>query len=140
MNKYVEPRVEPGTEPLRGSFFITEGNIYAPGTIPGDGQDFDPTTPGAIGQWFCKGTFLVRGSEFDKAAQAVLTDQLFLLPEQERSIATFGTEGKGNTVRSVIGGTGPYAGYTGEQRQEFLGFNKSGGVNLRVTFRLRKAR
>jgi hypothetical protein len=38
----------------------------------------------------------------------------------------------------VIGATGPYAGYVGEQSQEFLGFNKTGGVNLRVTIRLRK--
>jgi hypothetical protein len=80
----------------------------------------------------------VSGSVFDKSAQAVLTDQVYLLPEDKRSIATTGTEGAGVTVRPVIGGTGPYAGYTGEQSQEFLGFNKTGGVNLRVTIRLRK--
>jgi hypothetical protein len=38
----------------------------------------------------------------------------------------------------VTGGTGPFAGYVGEQRQELIGFNASGGVNLRVTFVLRK--
>jgi hypothetical protein len=42
-------------------------------------------------------------------------------------------------VRSVTGGTGFFRGYVGEQRQEFLGFNASGGVNLRVTFILKKA-
>ncbi len=140
MDKFVEPRVPVGTEPLRGSFFVTEGNIYAAGTISkGNSEQFDPNTPGAIGTWFCKGTFLVAGSEFDKAAAAVLTDQLFLLPNDKRSIATTGTEGAEPTVRAVVGGTGPYAGYVGEQQQEFLGFNKSGGVNLRVTIRLRKA-
>jgi hypothetical protein len=139
MNKYVEPRVPVGAEPLRGSFFVTQGNIYPAGTIPAVGGDqFDPNLPGAQGTWFCKGTFLVSGSQFDKNAMAVLTDQLFLLPNDERSIATTGTEGAGSAVRVVVGGTGPWAGYTGEQRQQFLGFNKSGGVNLRVTIRLRK--
>lgn len=139
MAKFVEPRVPTGTEPLRGSFFVTEGNIYPVGTIPRNGGDqFDPNMPGAVGTWFCKGTFLVAGSEFHKSPMAVMTDQLFLLPDDNRSIATTGTEGSGITIRPVIGGTGQYAGYTGEQKQEFLGFNKSGGVNLRVTIRLRK--
>jgi hypothetical protein len=60
------------------------------------------------------------------------------MPNDKQSIATTGTEGAGVTVRPVIGATGPYAGYVGEQSQEFLGFNKTGGVNLRVTIRLRK--
>ena len=140
MAKFVEPRVPVGTEPLRGSFFVTEGKIYRAGTITKEnGGQFDPNMDGALGTWFCKGTFLVPGSQFDKAALAVLSDQVFLLPNDGRSIATTGPEGNGTAIRAVIGGTGPYAGYVGEQRQEFLGFNKSGGVNLRVTIRLRKA-
>jgi hypothetical protein len=140
MAKFIEPRVPLNTEPLRGSFFVTEGNIYPAGTIPATGGDqFDPNLPGALGKWFCKGTFLVAGSVFDKSATAVLTDQLFLYPDDKQSIATTGTEGNGLAVRTVIGGTGRYVGFMGEQRQEFLGFNKSGGVNLRVTFTLRRA-
>jgi hypothetical protein len=140
MAKFVEPRVPVGTEPLRGSFFVTEGKIYRAGTIPSVGGDqFDPNSPGAMGVWFCKGTFLVAGSQFDKSPMAVLSDQMYLLPDDQRSIATTGTEGNGLAVRAVIGGTGPYAGYVGEQRQQFLGFNKSGGVNLRVTITLRRA-
>ncbi len=37
----------------------------------------------------------------------------------------------------VTGGAGNFAGWTGEQRQTFLGFNPTGGVNQRVTFILR---
>jgi hypothetical protein len=130
-----------GTDPMRGSSFATEGKIYPAGTIPEIGGDqFDPNTPGAFGTWFCKGTFLVPGSQFDKSPMAVLTDQLYLFPNDNRSIATTGTEGNGTTTRVITGGTGPYAGYIGEQQQRFLGFNKSGGVNLRVTIRLRKDR
>jgi hypothetical protein len=140
MALFVEPRVPVGTEPLRGSFFITEGKIFPEGTIPStNGEQFDPNAiSGEIGRWFCKGTFLVAGSVFDKSAEAVFSDQVYLFPGGQRSIATTGTEGNGSVVRPVIGGTGIYAGYTGEQRQQFLGFNKTGGVNLRVTITLRK--
>jgi hypothetical protein len=140
MDLYREPRVPIGAEPLRGSFFITEGKIYPAGTIPSvNGAAFNPkTAAGAIGTWFCKGTFLVSGSVFDQSPMAVLSDQLYLLATDKQSIATTGTEGNGVTVRPVVGGTGQFAGYTGEQTQEFLGFNATGGVNLRVTMRLRK--
>lgn len=141
MDLFNEPRVPAGTEPLRGSFFITEGKIYPAGTIPAvNSAAFNPKTAlGAIGTWFCKGTFLVSGSVFDKSPMAVLSDQLYLLSTDNNSIATTGIEGNGVAVRPVVGGTGPYAGYVGEQTQEFLGFNSTGGVNLRVTIRLRKA-
>ena len=78
MNLFVEPRVPVGTEPLRGSFFVTEGKIFPAGTIPVVGGDqFDPNAiAGSIGTWFCKGTFLVKGSLFDKTPMAVLSDQV----------------------------------------------------------------
>lgn len=127
------------TQPERGSFFVTEGNIYRAGTIKGDGADFDPNSGNPIGRWFCRGTHLVSASEIPAAAFWVDTAQLYFLPDDTRSIATEGLEGGGAIVRTVTGGTGRYRGYVGEQRQEFLGFNATGGVNLRVTFVLRKA-
>jgi len=139
MNKYVEHRVAAGVEPVRGSQFITEGAVFPAGTIPGKGEQFDPNSPGARGTWFCKGVFLVKGSEFDKSPQAVYSDQVYLLPSDLHSITTSGTEGNGTAIRAVTGGTGAYTGYVGVQRQQFLGFNKTGGVNLRVTITLRKS-
>jgi hypothetical protein len=53
--------------------------------------------------WFCKGSFLVKGSDFDKTPVAVLSDQLYLF--DRNSIATTGTEGNGTAVRAVTGGT-----------------------------------
>ena len=126
------------TQPERGSFFVTEGNIYPGGTIQGDGASFDPSTAG-FGRWFCRGTHLVPASAIPAAAFWVHTAQLFLLPDDTRSIATEGVEGNGTVTRLISGGTGKYRGYVGEQRQEFLGFNSTGGVNLRVTFILKKA-
>jgi hypothetical protein len=139
MNKYAEHRTEAGVEPIRGSQFVTEGNIYPAGTIVGKGEEFDPNLPGSQGTWFCKGVFLVKGSEFDKSPLAVVSDQIYLLAGDQHSVATTGAEGNGTSTRVVTGGTGAFAGYVGEQRQQFLGFNKSGGVNLRVTISLRKA-
>lgn len=127
------------TQPERGSFFVTEGNIYPAGTIQGDGATFDPNSPGALGRWFCRGTHLVSGAEFPFSARAVHTAQLYLLPDESKSIATEGVEGNVPVLRAIAGGTGPFKGYIGEQRQELLGFNATGGVNLRVTFTLKKA-
>jgi hypothetical protein len=127
------------TQPERGSFFVTEGNVFPAGTIEGDGANFDPASAGAIGRWFCRGTHLVSAAEFPFSARAVHTAQLYLLPSEAMSLATEGVEGNAPVVRPVTGGTGPFRGYVGEQRQEMLGFNASGGVNLRVTFTLRKA-
>jgi hypothetical protein len=139
--------VKPGdTQPERGSFFLTEGNIFPAGTIEGDGSTFDPNRTGAIGRWFCRGTHLVAASEIPAAPLWVNTSQVYSLfdkPQAQRlgrdTIVTEGVEGSGTVVRAVAGGSGGFRNYSGEQRQEFLGFNATGGVNLRVTFLLRKA-
>jgi hypothetical protein len=137
---FIVTKVKPeDTQPERGSFFITEGNIYPAGTIKGSGDKFDPRSDGAVGRWFCRGTHLVSGAEFPTAALGVSTAQLYMLPSDKKSLTTEGVEGAGKIVRPVTGGTGSFRGYVGEQRQEMLGFNASGGVNLRVTFILKKA-
>jgi hypothetical protein len=132
------------TQPERGAFFVTEGNIYPVGTIERGGTPeapgpFDPNASGALGRWFCRGTHLVSGALFPSTARAVHTGQLYLLPNEAASLTTEGLEGNAAIVRAATGGTGPFKGYIGEQRQELLGFNNSGGVNLRVTFVLKKA-
>jgi hypothetical protein len=143
---FVPTKVQPEhTQPERGAFFVTEGRIFPAGTIPKGGTpeapgSFDPNGTGAVGTWFCRGTHLVSGALFPVTARAVHTAQLYLLPNERASIATEGVEGAGATVRPMTGGTGPFAGYVGEQKQELLGFNATGGVNLRVTFVLTKAR
>jgi hypothetical protein len=140
--KFTPTLLSPGdTEPRRGSFFLTEGRIFPKGTIQGDGADFDPNSAGAIGLWLCRGTHLADASDIisGDAEIWVATTQNYLLPGDSRSIATEGREGSIPIVRTVVGGTGKYRDYVGIQRQELLGFNKTFGVNLRVTFVLRKA-
>jgi hypothetical protein len=135
------PPIE-NTIPQRGSFFITEGKIYPAGTIKGDGAAFDPTdpkSPKAAGRWFCRGTHLVAGNEIPATKEPwVYTSQLYLLPDDGASIDTSGIEQTAPIVRMVTGGTGKFKRIAGVQKQEFLGFNKLGGVNLRVTFVLKK--
>ena len=139
--KFVPTLVKPEhTQPERGSFFVTEGRVFPGGTIQGDGADFDPYRSGHIGVWFCRGTHLVAASEIPAAPLWVDSAQLFILGRQGREqLASEGVEGGGTVTRIVTGGAGNYAGWVGEQRQTFLGFNPTGGVNLRVTFILRKA-
>jgi hypothetical protein len=138
--KFVPTLVKPEhTQPERGSFFVTEGRIFPAGTIQGDGADFDPKRSGHVGVWFCRGTHLVAGPEIPAAPLWVDTAQLFVLGRQgKEQIATEGIEGSGTVTRVVTGGAGNYVGFVGEQRQTFLGFNSTGGVNLRVTFILRR--
>jgi hypothetical protein len=136
--KFVPTMVKPEhTQPERGSFFVTEGRIFPAGTIQGDGANFDPNQTGHIGVWICRGTHLVAAHEIPAAPLWVTTAQLFVLGRQgKEQLATEGVEGSGAVRRIVTGGTGNFAGWTGEQRQTFLGFNSRGGVNLRVTFTL----
>jgi len=137
--KFVFTPLSPGAPPERGATFITEGSLFPAGTIPDDPTDFDPAKSGSTGKWICGGTHLVAASEIPAAPVWVMTDQLYQLPGQERMLTTSGTEGGTVSVRAVTGGTGVFKGWVGEQRQRFLGFNKTGGVTLRVTFRLRRA-
>jgi hypothetical protein len=137
--KFVPTFVKPEhTQPERGSFFVTEGRVFPAGTIQGDGAGFDPNSRGHIGVWICRGTHLVAASDIPAASLWVTTAQLFVLGRQgKEQITTEGVEGSGTVTRVVTGGAGNYAGFVGEQRQTFLGFNATGGVNVRVTFILR---
>lgn len=136
--KFVPTLVRPEhTQPERGSFFVTEGRVFPAGTIQGDGASFDPNRSGHIGVWYCRGTHLVSASEIPAASVWVDTAQLFVLGRQAKEqLSTEGIEGSGTVRRVVTGGTGNFAGWRGEQQQTFLGFNPTGGVNLRVTFTL----
>jgi hypothetical protein len=137
--KFVPTFVKPEhSQPERGSFFVTAGRVFPAGTIQGDGSTFHPNQSGHIGVWICRGTHLVAASQIPAAPVWVSSAQLYVLGRQgKEQLATEGIEGSGTATRIVTGGTGNYAGWTGEQTQTFLGFNPTGGVNLRVTFKLR---
>ncbi len=119
---------------LRGDTFIVNGKIYPGGTIPAGQGVFGPDEPGAIGDWLCRGVFLVGFTEIAAGAPIhVDTTQLFLLA-QNSSLVTEGLEGVVTTRRAVTGGTGRFRGVVGQVRQELLGTNVTGLFNIRLTF------
>ena len=121
-----------------GDILVSEGRVFPARTIDGDGATFTPYRSGHIGIWICRGTHLVAATESPAASLWVSSAQLFALGRQgKEQLTTEGVEGGGTITRIVTGGAGNYAGWVGEQRQTFLGFNSTGGVNLRVTFILR---
>jgi hypothetical protein len=151
--------VAPGSHPPSdhaGSLFVVEGLLYPAGTIGGDA--FDPAGAPPIGRWFCRGWFV------DSAARpqpGVLTTQEYLLEEittkrlfpsdqlvssglEQTALPTF--DPTQPAIRSVIGGTGRYAGASGVVTQHFIGHNTTtlgpAGVigpapNFRFEFQLR---
>ena len=109
-----------------------EGLLYPGGTIP-DGNGFVPTPDGAIGHWFCRGTFQVHPG---RPEPHVMTNQeyVFGLIDAEHlfppdMLTTVGLEGtEENFVamhRAVTGGTGKYRGARGECTQVHIGANST---------------
>jgi hypothetical protein len=111
--------------------FMVEGLIYPAGTIPESG--FVPTAQGAIGTWFCQGWLILDNSRPEPHA---LTHQQFVLgtidegqlfpPDTLTSHGLEGTIATSQTAtRSVVGGTGAYAGAIGRVAHRTNGFNTS---------------
>lgn len=139
-----------GNDDLRGAPFSVEGHIYRAGTIKGDG--FDPSSVKPTGTWVCRGWFMIAPG---RSTPAVITTQEYFLsaplggPDAfiADQLVSSGLEGDGERppVRSVIGGTGRYAGARGVVVQHFLGANTTslwlGGAlgpapSLRFEFKL----
>lgn len=116
---------------FRGVPFSIEGWIYPEGTIPGDG--FVPTSEGAIGHWFCRGTVIIHSqrpephvtSTQEHILGRISPDHLF----PPDTLTCTGLEGTFVTqlaaLRPVIGGTGRYMGAVGQVRQVPNGVNTS---------------
>jgi hypothetical protein len=135
---------------LRGSTFSVEGVIYPPRTIQGTG--FNPTAAAGIGSWLCRGWIMIAPG---RPEPHVLSTQEFIFGEitpqrlyPPDQLVTSGLEGSADEsqvpVRSVVGGTGKYAGARGVALQHGLGRNTTtittlGGIpapNFRFEFQL----
>ena len=124
----------------RGDNYVLNGTIYAGGTIPEGGtksspSSFGPDQGGGIGVWFCRGTFLVDGSQFTSEKIQRATTHYFAMNDKNR-IFTEGFEGSVDINRAVTGGVGTYAGARGLVTMQRLGVNATGSYNLRFTFTL----
>jgi hypothetical protein len=121
----------------RGDTFIVNGTIYPGGTLPTGNANNTPSDPGGIGTWYCSGVLLVGGDQLNAGVTPIVsTNQLYMLPNDHRSLVSDGIEpnvGFSN-VRAVVGGTGKYGRVRGSVVQQALGTNATGGFNLRFTF------
>jgi len=132
--------------PAYGGEFVTEGYLYPHKfleTHVGVNDDGSPTFPEEVlGRWVCRGWHLGEGVQ-TITGPWVITNQYFDLGEKfgQHSITTEGYELVDmNTPirRAVTGGTGKFRHIRGQSTQEFLGFNPSFGVKLRVKFQIRR--
>lgn len=126
--------------PAYGDGFITQGFIYAEGTLsaddPGIECEYDddglPTscTPlyEPIGTWTCWGHHVGDGALTEEGEQVVVTTQLFEfeLDGETHTIVTNGFESAGANVtdeRAITGGTGRYSKARGTQTQLAYGLH-----------------
>lgn len=135
--------------PGYGGEFVTEGVIYAAGTLDGSNgviAEFDangklikaePEFPDkVIGRWTCRGWHVGEGAA-TVTGPWVITHQLYQFGDTPGA-ETFTSDGHElvdlNVAihRAVTGGTGSYRRMRGEVIQSMIGFNTSGGANLRV--------
>ncbi len=127
------------TGPLRGDAIVSNGLVYAGGSMP-DGDTtatFPLSDDGRLGTIVSRGQFIADGAEIASGApHSVASTQIFMFDEGD-GVITEGLEGSGTEVRAVVGGWGKYSGATGQVSQEVVGFNGTGGVNLRFTFNLK---
>jgi hypothetical protein len=140
--------------PPRATVVIVNGNIYPEGTLTSDGTDFDP-----IGTWRCHfaslSAFTLFGGKLgdpdpdDPSLAGAVTYYFQLNPTgydpEESMIMVQGLNshfapGLRQRVHAVVGGTGRYAGATGEVLEEVLRQNSSGCFDMRFHFRIRGVR
>lgn len=124
--------------PAYGNAFITQGYIYEDGTldsgVEGTLADGSPAFPDkVIGRWTCDGYFVGDGMRTQTGA-VVITRQVFefengdILINQGAELVDVDVE----APRVITGGTGAFAGLSGEMRQTLLGMSEGYGVRLLI--------
>ena len=143
-----------GVVPQRSFVGVFNGNIYPRGTLRRNSDTFDPASDGEIGTWRCHFTalndvafptgtkdsldfpltgavtyyFQLKRTGYDRAESMLMVMGL--------NSHTFDDGDNVRRVLAVVGGTGRFAGASGEVREIVLGRNSSGARNLRFRFRL----
>lgn len=124
--------------PAYGNAFVTQGYIYEDGTLDGGAEgtlaDGSPAFPHkVIGTWTCDGYFVGDGARTETGAM-VITRQVFefdtgdILINQGAELADVNVK----APRVITGGTGGFAGMSGEMSQVLLGMTDGYGVRLLI--------
>lgn len=123
----------------RSDIAVVNGNIYPEGSLPSGVTDFDPSAPGEIGTWRCLFASLaepplIGAVTYYFALTGDDSEESLILVQGLNSHQFPGSVPR---LHAIVGGTGEYAGATGEVLEEVIGTNVSGCFNLRFDFRIR---
>lgn len=128
-----------------GDTFFQDGAFYSEGTIPPGSNTFDLNTPGAIGTYNVRGTWITDLDNFNRAvlgdrsaapAMAFATE-ILTFGKDRSAIMTDGMYPNAHfsTRRVVLGGTGRFRGAVGEVDAENIGETPY-GCNFRLKFKI----
>jgi hypothetical protein len=136
--------------PDREDVFIISGKLFPAGTLPSGecatGKEpscVDPTQPGSIGDWTCRGQhgfpFPPEVASAYSASPPIFNTQYFILNER----GGFTLEGwvkpdSTGELLSITGGIGSLSGAAGFVEQAPIGTNRTGCPNVRTTFHFRR--
>jgi hypothetical protein len=130
--------VPKGVAGNRGDSLVVDGNLYTNGDgMEGANAGNDPNAAGAIGKIRCRATFI----DADPTHPfATFVSELYSWPGDISNLLAdgFGPNLGFTAHRIVSGGTGRFRNMVGEIEETDIGFNNTGGCNLRVIFKLRK--
>lgn len=131
-----------------GDTFFQDGAIYPENTIPPGSNTFDLSTPGAIGTYKVRGTWITDLAHFDLAvahdasapAEMAFATEILTFDSDGSAIMTDGMYPNAyfSGRRVVLGGTGRFRGVVGEVEAENIG-ETAYGCNFRLKFKIRRA-
>jgi hypothetical protein len=126
---------------FRGESFVVDAVLHPGGTLPsGLNAGNDPNEPPGIGKIRCRATVASADSMDFASPFVTLVSELYSLPDETTNLLADGFgPNPGFTARRIVsGGTGRFRDMVGEIEETNLGLNKTGGCNLRITFKLTK--
>jgi hypothetical protein len=122
--------------------FIISGKIFPAGTLPSGDATNDPTQPGSIGDWTCRGQqafpFPPEVASAYAATPPVFNTQYFILNDgRGLTLEGWGKTGFTGELLSITGGIGSLSGAAGFIEEAPFGTNGTMCPNFRVTLHFR---
>ena len=137
-----EPALQNGM-PASRTAFASQGYLYPTGILTGSNGVLDDGSPEfveqVLGLWSCWGWYL--GADAPDGRARWLTSHLVSFGDGAGA-STLVSEGYSIDdvdmvlERAIVGGTGRFTAARGMQLETNLGFNASGGINIRYEYRL----
>jgi hypothetical protein len=122
--------------------FIVSGKVFPAGTLPSGDATNDPTQPGSIGDWTCRGQhafpFPPEVASAYGATPPVFNTQYFILNDGRGfTVEGWVKPGSPGELLSITGGIGSLSGATGFTEEAPFGTNATMCPNFRATLHFR---